>query len=737
MKYDIPCLLALRGNASIDIGKFSIHALESKLYLARAEARILNSADNLLGRRKANPNVLAERSINRSRVPSSVSVTQNENLSSGVPEDKPQYPRRQPRNAPRSTLAQADSGFAQFLKEHTSPKHHRVTAGGRIVPMNADKSVPEFKPPAKKTKDDDPKKLAGRAVSGKGRKRNTASGTSTKSFSGCFNVNNTSTEANPVTPATSGTATLFTGPDASGSEQPHTLHQTTQLPVPALITPFYQQQPLSFPSNTYPLFQLAQTGQECIPLLANLTAAHQTTDALGWFPSMVQPFAASSRHIAQSPPPPFNPSLVGMGSSFQMAANRGGLTTKPGAADSLSAVSSYPFTANAGNFSPYTATPLASYPVPLSGYITDPAAQRSLQDVTKEYENLTSQLINLDRYMAIHTFEMDASMKKTLVEQRKGLVLDLDAARRYKEHLESSLRQSGPRIIDAETASNLRLQPNLLQAYAGDAANNFGVSAAAWMSPMMANNVQPAWIPNPLGDFQTSSLPFTHAAFNTRAALQFPMLGSLPSIPDIGSWSEYQPNVSEPYSDSMAKQDCSTGKSDMPPCKNTQTSQAPDDGIQTDGRTTSMNSAPLEIRRVYRKIEEAAKRGEPFEGLLRELAKITELFVSRQNVRCDSPAEPEHHQASSKPSNMDILGVAPSQISPKEHQKKEEGGPPISTIATEGDDVTKPGSCGTETRMCTCKIVRRQMSDDEGEDGASCCSCVSVADSWATTEERE
>ncbi|KAJ5629572.1 hypothetical protein N7528_003229 [Penicillium herquei] len=29
----------------------------------------------------------------------------------------------------------ANPGFAQFLREHSSPKHHRVTAGGRIVPM--------------------------------------------------------------------------------------------------------------------------------------------------------------------------------------------------------------------------------------------------------------------------------------------------------------------------------------------------------------------------------------------------------------------------------------------------------------------------------------------------------------------------------------------------------------------------------------------------------------------------
>ncbi|KAL9044465.1 MAG: hypothetical protein Q9214_002398, partial [Letrouitia sp. 1 TL-2023] len=43
-------------------------------------------------------------------------------------------PSRQPFDPPRSSLAQKHEGFARFLKQHASPPHHRVTAGGRIVP---------------------------------------------------------------------------------------------------------------------------------------------------------------------------------------------------------------------------------------------------------------------------------------------------------------------------------------------------------------------------------------------------------------------------------------------------------------------------------------------------------------------------------------------------------------------------------------------------------------------------
>lgn len=54
-------------------------------------------------------------------------------------------------------LTTTDAGFARFLKEHSSPKHQRVTAGGRIVPMiigddsiQGEKNFEEWKPPQAK-----------------------------------------------------------------------------------------------------------------------------------------------------------------------------------------------------------------------------------------------------------------------------------------------------------------------------------------------------------------------------------------------------------------------------------------------------------------------------------------------------------------------------------------------------------------------------------------------------------
>lgn len=39
------------------------------------------------------------------------------------------------KTVPATIFTPSEAGFAQFLKEHSSPRHQRVTAGGRIVPM--------------------------------------------------------------------------------------------------------------------------------------------------------------------------------------------------------------------------------------------------------------------------------------------------------------------------------------------------------------------------------------------------------------------------------------------------------------------------------------------------------------------------------------------------------------------------------------------------------------------------
>ncbi|CAD6591607.1 MAG: hypothetical protein ASARMPREDX12_005276 [Alectoria sarmentosa] len=66
------------------------------------------------------------------------------NISSGIA-TRPRYmtqPFRQPQAPPETSLLQRHDGFARFLKQHASPPHHRVTAGGRIVPAGPSSPPP-------------------------------------------------------------------------------------------------------------------------------------------------------------------------------------------------------------------------------------------------------------------------------------------------------------------------------------------------------------------------------------------------------------------------------------------------------------------------------------------------------------------------------------------------------------------------------------------------------------------
>ncbi|KAL9099635.1 MAG: hypothetical protein Q9163_004894 [Psora crenata] len=53
-------------------------------------------------------------------------------------------PQRQPLAPPENRILQQNTGFARFLKQHASPPHHRVTAGGRIVPAGPLSPPPMF-----------------------------------------------------------------------------------------------------------------------------------------------------------------------------------------------------------------------------------------------------------------------------------------------------------------------------------------------------------------------------------------------------------------------------------------------------------------------------------------------------------------------------------------------------------------------------------------------------------------
>ncbi|EAW17646.1 uncharacterized protein NFIA_075760 [Aspergillus fischeri NRRL 181] len=94
------------------------------------------------------------------------------------------------------------------------------------------------------------------------------------------------------------------------------------------------------------------------------------------------------------------------------------------------------------------------------GPFLESSLRKSLSQISIDYAALSTQLTSLDRYMAMHTWDMDPCAKKSLVEQRKSLVRELDVVRSYKEQLEATLRVSNEPGSQKEKGAGVAAQSN-------------------------------------------------------------------------------------------------------------------------------------------------------------------------------------------------------------------------------------------------------------------------------------
>ncbi|KAJ6184493.1 hypothetical protein N7519_005794 [Penicillium mononematosum] len=120
MKYNLPTLLALCQDTGVHC-KWTSEARHCRR--ARPD-------------RSKKP-ILSENPRNRPTRESARSSRPNKNPASKTSKNRPT---RNNKKSIQPVLSTKDAGFAQFLKKHTSPRHQRVTAGGRIVPMEPPRS---------------------------------------------------------------------------------------------------------------------------------------------------------------------------------------------------------------------------------------------------------------------------------------------------------------------------------------------------------------------------------------------------------------------------------------------------------------------------------------------------------------------------------------------------------------------------------------------------------------------
>jgi hypothetical protein len=519
----------------------------------------------------------------------------------------------QPQSDVQDNCTESDSGFAKFLRQHTSPKHQRVTPGGKVVDVDGKVPIPEFKPPSTKTSDDCPPKVGKETVKtinlqGTGTAKKIAQGSGTPSNSNGFKLDppHSSGPYGRIAVGPTGTTTV----PSSEEIDPQivnlypSLQPLQQLQVPLTGSDVYRQHPLAWPPGFGPIVQVTQAGQETIaaPSYHNYPQL-LLPDITAWYQGAPQSYVNQSSILH----------TLSQQQSAPLLATVWPTVGKQGAAvptiDSQVTIPvSYPFTGQ-NTLTSQLASALTPYSGPLPTHLADQSTQRSLQDLTKEYQNLSSQLVNLDRYMAIHTFEMDAETKKSLVEQRRSLVKDLDMTRRYKEHLESNIK-----------LPSANMEPVSGSGFQQESANNMGFASHPTLSRFVAVEQS--------AEYPTSSLPLALNSINAMP-LQFSQAGYVPVIPSLGNWSEY------PYSahSSQDPQFTSQVYPIISQINESNTSQLKNILSQQNHSDGSTPTSSININQLHRQIEEAARRGEPVDGLFDELARITEQYVAQRNVR--------------------------------------------------------------------------------------------------------
>ncbi|KAL8965897.1 MAG: hypothetical protein Q9183_003629 [Haloplaca sp. 2 TL-2023] len=130
--------------------KYSIATLFSMSHLALPSSHKYDTPQDvtLAGLRKLTQSDVPPKKQENIRPRSQTASSNAAGLSTTDTDDAALYPAsyirpiRQPIQPPESILIQKHTGFVRFLKDHASPPHHRVTAGGRIVPAG-----PQSPPP--------------------------------------------------------------------------------------------------------------------------------------------------------------------------------------------------------------------------------------------------------------------------------------------------------------------------------------------------------------------------------------------------------------------------------------------------------------------------------------------------------------------------------------------------------------------------------------------------------------
>lgn len=507
-----------------------------------------------------------------------------------------QFPSRQPKNAPEGNTAQTNEGFARFLKEHASPKHHRVTAGGRIVPMTLRASpTPEFKPVVKAAEPTCNQNL------GDSHSPMSAKGDGSKEDTGTMRRHRTRTLAD------------HTGRSEKGRRRDSAISQTNKGNTIKAASQ-YQTPVISASVTANPTTPGQMGGLNFIPTLGNVgmdgisMPQGQADQGVFTFPGL-QPYY-SPAGISQTT----SDQAQGAAAQAQFmgpTCNIVPYPTPPG----LGMINLAQMYQLPGAFSPFIG-PMAQG-LNVGQAVAQPTDSRGLsnmlENAIQEFDMISAQLSNLDRYMAVHTWDIDPSSKKILVIQRMELVTKLDAARILKENIEAVLRSSGsndpavpakvhqkcpnagahdfitaPPCTPIMTSQGGYYHPGLTNT----GGSSFSMSDVhGFMSPVQTTE-SPYMSPEPYCDNGLlANMPASGVTSNSWTSSGGNTMGILERLAD------------DDDEDDMRIITSATGQAIAEPTRNARFHP--------------------ELSAIYQKIELAAKRNKPLGHLFQELAKVT------------------------------------------------------------------------------------------------------------------
>ncbi|KAI5296717.1 hypothetical protein KEM55_005712 [Ascosphaera atra] len=252
--------------------------------------------------------------------------------------------------------------------------------------------------------------------------------------------------------------------------------------------------------------------------------------------------------------------------------------------------------------------------LPSPTLMQDWATPQALEEATKEYESISKELEDLDRYLAMR-FQIDPTAKRILVEQRVELVEKKNAARSSKELIETALQTLAKQANNSQDTSQQDPQQQQQPVSEGVAPfmNGFCGQVPPWA---------PTFIPNPM------NIPSTASGYVPPIPNQTPLLNPYQAAaPPINAIPGTASQIPAYQSDEYSPRETSRNKASQAVAS--AGISAIDRGERWD---KASENAPPEIMRVYHNLENAVKTGANLEPHLRELSTAILSLKHKKSV---------------------------------------------------------------------------------------------------------